>query len=150
MGTRSNVFSGAGASAARPSLESVSGQAGFEVAARHGDGRYELHFNDREFGTRRVFVNWGRWVASFALRSAAELAVGDLFPELGYGLLLRNKDLAMGAWDMREVDGGGIGFVVSYTALIAGLDGNALRIICEALCKEAAAVDKGLRSKGLI
>ena len=136
--------------AATRGFEALCRQAGWAPDADHGGGRYELHFSSSVYGTRKVLVNWGTSVASFALRSAAEFPPGKLFPEMGYGLLMRNKEAALGSWDMRELSNGNFGFVVSYTALVAGLDGAVLKAVCESLCEEASHVDGGLRSKGLI
>ena len=131
-------------------FEMLCAQLGWDIDARHGADGFELHFADRQFGTRQVLVTWGDRVGVFSLRSAAEFRPAELVPEVGLYLLSRNKDAVFASWQMGDVGDGRLGFTAAFSTFTAGVDAPAVKAICEKLYEEVTAVDRGLRAKGLI
>jgi hypothetical protein len=75
---------------------------------------------------------------------------GDTPPvEVAGYLLRRNHELGIGGWSL-SVTSRSAGLALSYTALGAGLDAAMLKVICEAMVKEASALDDKLRQAGVL
>lgn len=159
MGLLSDIWGG-GKPAARGSqpgglrrIEAILGQLGWPVDGRVGDSGLLLDFKDPAMagGVRQVLVTAGGdgRIALLSAFSAAAYRPADLPPHLGDFLLLRNKEAQFVAWQLTDTDGK-VGFAVSYTALVDGLDAGTFKLISETLVREASAVDGGLRQRGLL
>lgn len=133
-------------------VESLCNQAGLNIDERLDDNGLVLNFRDPLVGTRPLLITGGTTgkMAILSVASLASFAPCDLPADMGYYLLLRNKEGVFHSWQLSENSSGEIGFIACYCALVEGLDSVMFKTICEALLKEVHEVDKGLRSKGYI
>jgi hypothetical protein len=133
-------------------VEAICAQNGWGIDERMGDDGIVLNFKDKVVGTRQLLVTVASSgnIALFSVFSAASFAPRDLPADLGYFLLLRNKELLFSSWKLTKNDNDTVGFSASYCALLNSLTATTFKVICETLLKEVYEVDLGLQSKGYI
>ena len=148
MGFLTDMFTGAAET--RSVIPGFCRQLTWGIDATHGEGQFELHFHGGEFGLRRLLVLSDDKLTTFFLPSSADISDGKVLASMGFLLLMRNKELAMGSWQAKESRSGNVGLSVRYVALTSGLEAVTFGAICKGICDEVNAVDKYMRNKGIL
>ncbi len=133
----------------RGRIERLCAELGWDVDECDGKS-IRLHFKDPLFGIRKVCINDGDGpVVILAAYSYAIVAASAVPKNLPPSLLMRNAELALGAWEA-FVDDDKVFFRVAYCALGNGLDARTFKFICEKLSAEAGAIDQKMQAAGLL
>jgi hypothetical protein len=131
-------------------IERLCQELGWAIDERTSDG-VVLYFNDPAIRIRKIMVTEGAKVMLISTFSGAVVPASRLPAEVMGYLLTRNTQMAAGAWQASVMDNdGGVKFALAYCALIAGLDATALKVICEAMVKEAHEFDVKMKAAGLL
>ncbi len=132
-------------------IERLCREVGWEVDEREANAVI-LHFTDPVARIRKLSVSGGDTgkVALFSSCSSVVIPARQVQANVLAHLLVRNGEMTTGAWQANVMGSGGVGFVVKYFALVAGLDASIFKQIGEGLVREASDFDGKMHAADLM
>jgi hypothetical protein len=123
------------------SMERLCSELGWEIDERRGKSLF-LDFKIHGL-TRRVVISHGgdEPIAIIAVVSSASASLAQVSARVPWHLLNENHEHAIGAWET-YVEDGEVTFILSYTALVNGLDAGTLKTICQMLLERVVEFDR--------
>jgi hypothetical protein len=150
MGFIEGFVNGFARAATRGRIERLCSELGWEIDERDGD-RISLNFKCPVVGTRSVNIAGGD--DPLVLFAVYSLTIFDSrrVPDKAMSFALwQSSESAMGKWQVTLADDDKLLFVLSYTALGAGLDAAALKYICSKMAGAASDFDAKMQREGYL